>query len=241
MALIASFSFIFNNQQISKKHNTMRTQSLYFCLIFLVLATVSLNGQSAWTIGRTDSSSMTSYFESVDTIHYEPVLGIDGKTYLNAQEAVFSGIASWTKTEVLSYNKVEIEQPRISWIEFMEINGMQTENMSSEEGYQDQSNYIFDLFTGGSNYMFLNAEQVQDICEMKWKIWIDFNENHEFEKDELVFEGAGAQQEIQLQLPSIQQRELITRMRVAWAPEEATCGSNSLVVGSVKDVSVYIQ
>lgn len=219
----------------------MKSLSLYSCLLLAFLATFSLTAQTSWNTKKTVSAGEISYFDSVDTIHYQPVLGIDGKTYLNAQEAAFSGIASWTKTEALSYNKVEIEQAGISWIEFMEINGMQTENMSSEEGYQDQSNYIFDLFTARANSMFLNAEQVQDICEMKWKIWIDLNENHEFEEDELVFVGAGMQQEIQLQLPNSQQRELITRMRVAWAPQEATCTSNSLVVGSVKDVSVYIQ
>lgn len=219
----------------------MNTQSLYFCLILTFSSALSLSAQSDWLTDQSDSSSKISYFDSVDTVHYQPVLGIDGKTYLNAQEAAFSGISSWTKTEAPGYDKVEIEQAGISWIEFMEINGMHADNLKQEEGYQDQSNYIFDLFAARANSLLLNAEQVQDICEMKWKIWVDFNENHEFEEAELVFVGAGSQQEIQLQLPTVKEKEFITRMRIAWVPQEATCGSHSLAVGSVKDVSVYIQ
>lgn len=219
----------------------MKSYSLLPCLTFILLAAFSLSAQTSSVANKTGAASAISYFESVDTLHYEPVLGEDGKTYLNAQEAAFSGITSWEKTDALRYNKVEIEQPGIAWIEFMEINGMQAGTMNQQEGYQDQSNYIFDLFAAGSNDLFMNAVQTQESCEMKWEIWIDFNENHKFEEEERVFVGAGSQQEIQLQLPNIGQREFITRMRIAWAPQKASSKSDFLMVGGVKDVSVYIQ
>ena len=219
----------------------MTIQSLNLCLTFIVLAGSNLSAQMEWTADRSRFSSTISYFDSVDTIYYEPVHGANGKTYLNAEEAVSDGATNWKRSGALGYEKVTVEQAEITWIEFLEINGMQAEDMSPEDGYQDQSNYIFDLFAAGSNYLFLNAKKMQETCEMNWKIWIDFNENHEFEAAELVHVGIGLQQEIRLQLPNFQPRELITRMRIAWAPQAASFKARSLVMGSVKDVSVYLQ
>ncbi len=219
----------------------MKIQALFLLQMFMMIVSVRLTAQTEWKTDNWIASDSVSYFETVDTIQYEPVIGVDGKTYINAQEASFAGITSWKIQEEVSYDKVAIEQPEITWIEFLEINGMQADNMEQEDGYQDQTHYIFDLFAARENHLFFNAEHFQHTCEMRWRIWIDFNENHQFEEAEMVFVGEGTQQEIHLLLPSMQQREFITRMRIAWTPQESAQDTGSLVIGSVKDVSVYIQ
>ncbi|MBX2875006.1 MAG: hypothetical protein KTR30_22975 [Saprospiraceae bacterium] len=216
----------------------MRTQFLFLVIVSLLLASFSINAQTDLLLVK---SGVNSYFDSTDTIHYEPVLGVDGKTYINAEEAQAAGIYSWEGSQGGSYRTASIDQPNMTWIEYLEINGMQMDSPHERKGYQDQSNYIFDLFGTNTNYLFLNAQQLQETCEMSWRIWIDFNENHEFEKEEMVFEGEGQQQEIQLRLPTELPVEFITRMRIAWTAKEAKIDSDSLAVGSVKDVSVYIQ
>lgn len=219
----------------------MKIQHLILSLIYVVSPSLNLSAQTGWTVAQFGSANSSGYFESTDTISYEPVLGADGKTYINAAEAQAAGMSNWTASEGSNYGKVLIAEPDITWIEYLELNGMHADQVNLTEGYQDQSNYIFDLFRNYENHLFLNAQQGQNTCEMSWTIWIDFNENHKFEMQEIVFVGAEAQQEIELRLPPDLQREFITRMRIAWAPTEKAKQTDSIAMGNVKDVSVYIQ
>lgn len=219
----------------------MKPSTFYFCLVLLFCNSISTMGQNSFVATHPQTVSHKNYFESTDTIVYSPVCGIDGKSYLNADEAAARGIAEWVPGNCCSYQAVTVEEAGTAWIERIVINDVEVEKQLGKTGYQNQTHQFFDLYTAQQNRLSLDGQSASDACPMTWSIWIDFNENHQFERAELLFAGPQMQEEITVGLPVSLKGELVTRMRVMWAPVDQQIKEGKLVLGEVIDFSVYIQ
>lgn len=218
----------------------MKPASYLTTLLFLSLHLLTATAQNNFIASSQSKSSSMDYFDAVDTILYKPVCGVDGKTYLNEAEALLMGVTKWANCKCESYKEVKIEKADMAWIERIEVNDMESTEQIYGQAYEDHSNIIFELWKADQNYLSLAGVNASENCQMKWSIWIDFNENHLFESGEQVFEGSAAQEEIILNLPENIQQEMITRMRVIWTQSD-NHQAGKATIGEVKDYAVYIR
>lgn len=219
----------------------MKLSTLALSSALFLLSHLTLLGQNSFTAYQGGAISSNDYFESTDTMVYQPVCGADGKSYINTDEAMAAGLTEWTVGDCCSYEKITVENSEMAWIEYIVINDVELELPDKAMGYQDQTHQFFDLSTSQQNFLSLGGQSTSAGCDMKWSIWIDFNENHLFEASELVYEGTQTQEDIQLQLPVEIKEELVTRMRVMWTTGDKGQKRGELAIGEVADYSVFFQ
>lgn len=212
----------------------MKLSTFLLSLVLFCSCHNAMLGQNSFIAGY-------HYFESTDTILYQPVCGIDGKSYINAEEAEAAGLSEWTLGDCCSYEKIIVEDAEMAWIEQIIINDVELELTEWAVGHQDQTHQFFDLYRSQVNFISLGGESTNETCGMKWTIWIDFNENRLFEASELVYEGTQSREDIQLKLTTQVEGELVTRMRVRWTAENEGQKSGKMAIGEVADYTVFFQ
>ena len=128
----------------------------------------------------------------------------------------------------LDYCESEGEDTEFEWIEAFELNGY--ENISGDDGgYGDYTGTPIDLMTFNTYEITLTPGYSGISYDEYFKVWIDFNQNGQFEEpDELVFDpGTGTDQTISGDILIENGTQLgVTRMRVGmrW---EGTGGTSS--------------
>lgn len=224
-----------------KKLHIMRPYTFLFCFFCLIFVTTTSAAQDSFYTLHTSPQARAISFESLDTIYYAPVCGDNGKTYINTTLATADGIDSWTTGRCDAYiQPVELDASQL-WISSVGVNDWVESSSFESNGYADNTNIIFEVAAGHENRVDLQSELLNGECSLQWTIWIDFNENHQFESDEQVFQSKEGIVNGSLQLPTGIKTEIITRMRIALTP---VVDANSLVdeptSGEIEDYSIHI-
>lgn len=219
----------------------MKPYTFLFCFICLIFVTSTTAAQDSFYTLHTSPQVTAISFESLDTIHYVPVCGDNGKTYINTTLAKADGIDSWTAGACSAYVQPVALNPSQLWISSVGINDWVENSSFESNGYVDNTNIIFEIASGHENRVDLQSEWLNGECLLEWTIWIDFNENHQFESNEQVFQSTEGIANGSLQLPAGIKTEIITRMRIALRPV-ADSGTlvNEVTTGEIEDYSIYI-
>lgn len=219
----------------------MKPYTFLFYFICLIFVTTTSAAQNSFYTLHTLPQATAIPFESLDTIHYAPVCGDNGKTYINTTLATADGIDSWTTGRCDAYiQPVALDASQL-WISSVGVNDWVESSSFENKGYVDNTNIIFEIAAGHENRVDLQSELLNGDCLLQWTIWIDFNENHQFESDEQVFQSKEGIVNGSLQLPTGIQTEIITRMRISLRPvADADTLINELTTGEIEDYSIYI-
>lgn len=175
-----------------------------------------------------------AYFHSHDTIFYEPVCA-SGKNYVNAEVAKLDGAAGIEKGHCSSYSKVTCAQPNRFWIAEVGLNGMREASGSS--GYTNSTHVIFELYRMEN---IISLFRKPDTGVQQWKVWIDFNSNQLFEKDEIIVDAVAKDIAIPFDLPETAKAGSLTRMRVYTGLRGTDLNGNAITAGEVEDYTVHI-
>lgn len=224
-----------------KKYNIMKPYPFFFCFICLIFVTTTTAAQGSFFTLHTLPQATAISFESLDTIHYVPVCGDNGKSYINTALAKADGIDSWTAGECSAYAQPAALDPSQLWISSVGINDWAENSAFDSNGYVDNTNIIFEIAAEHENRVDLQSELLNGECSLQWTIWIDFNENHQFEASEQVFQSKEEIVNGALQLPTGIKTEIITRMRISLTPvADANTLVTELTTGEIEDYSIYI-
>jgi hypothetical protein len=219
----------------------MKSDIFLFPFICLIFATTTTAAQDSFYNLHTLPQVTAISFESLDTIQYSPVCGDNGKTYINTKLAKADGIGAWTAGECSAYIQPAHLDPSNLWISSVAVNDLVENSSFESKGYVDKTNIIFDLSAKHENRIGLQSELLNGDCLVQWTIWIDLNENHQFEIDELVFQSNAGIVSSDLQLPEGMKTDFITRMRICLAPvADANPQAAELSIGEIEDYAIYI-
>lgn len=219
----------------------MKPYTFLFCFICLIFVTTTTAAQDSFYKLHTLPQVTAISFESLDTIHYAPVCGDNGKTYINTTLAIADGMDTWTTGECSAYIQPAHLDPSNLWISSVAINDLVENSSFESKGYVDNTNIIFDLSAKHENRIDLQSELLNGDCLVQWTIWIDFNENHLFETDELVLQSNTGMVSSAFQLPEGIKTDFITRMRICLAPiADANTQTTELNTGEIEDYAIYI-
>ncbi|RMG76289.1 MAG: hypothetical protein D6714_21580 [Bacteroidetes bacterium] len=183
------------------------------------------------------------WFLTHDTIEVSPVCGIDGKTYINADEARYYGVTTWSEGRCPGYQPVICVRPERYQLMRFELNDLVQHSEYNPEGYANFSNVIFEVYKTQNNRLTFKPNTYQSSEDLVLKIWIDFNENNRFDPDELVLRHPVSALESPppyLNIPAGAPDDLVTRMRVFFGPEGQWPESGYIESGEVEDYTVVI-
>lgn len=219
----------------------MKPYTFLFCFFCLIFVTTTSAAQDSFFTLHTLPQATAISFESLDTIHYAPVCGDNGKTYINTTLAKGDGVDSWMAGACSAYTQPEALDASQLWISSVGVNDWVESSSFERSGYVDNTNIIFEIASEHENRVDLQSELLNGDCLLQWTIWIDFNENHQFESSEQVFQSKEERVNGSLQLPAGIKTEVITRMRIALTPvADANSLVNALTTGEIEDYSIYI-
>ena len=202
----------------------------------------TLNQNSVSSFFRSSVAARPSSISIGETGRYVRVQ-IQGNGFLNLAEVEVMGCTSGTTTTTTTnsnYCTSEGAVQNLEWIENVGLNDLF--NASGEDdGYGDFTNLTANLQAGGTYPLVLNPGFANNIHQEYWKVWIDYNQDGDFDDaNELLYEGnnSGAIT-ADVSIPQAVNNGL-TRMRVSmsWNNEPASCGTFSF--GEVEDYSVNI-
>ena len=169
---------------------------------------------------------------------------LEGSGFLNLAEievmGCTSGTTTTTTTTTSDYCSAEGEVQNLEWIEAVGLNDL-FNSSGSDEGYGDFTNQTANLQAGGNYPLVLNPGYNNIVHQEYWKVWIDYNQDGEFNNgSELLYEGsASGAITADVDIPQAVNNGL-TRMRVSmrWNNSPNTCGTFSF--GEVEDYSVIL-
>ncbi|MEZ5041040.1 MAG: Kazal-type serine protease inhibitor [Saprospiraceae bacterium] len=218
----------------------MKPLSIVFILFFSIFVSATTKAHQGFFFTQDSLQLSLPHLEVNDTIFYEPVCGSNGKTYINAEMAREAGIQDWQLGSCADYETMQSALPGALWISQVEVNELSHSSAFEQEGYANFTNVIFELFTKQENDISLSSELASVDCPVQWTIWIDFNENRQFEEAERVLQAVSQDTQMQFELPEGIAIDYITRMRICLTPMQATMDSGILEMGEVEDYAVYI-
>ena len=181
------------------------------------------------------------WFNQTDTILLRPVCGVNGKTYLNEQEALFNGINEWTKGRCRDYQKVSVEDPRKIWLTEISLNELTQQSDYEQSGHTNFTNVIFEVYHIQKNsFQYRTNEKISRGQQVM--VWIDFNSNFQFESEELVIheKGLTRSDSIEFTIPDHLESDFITQMRVFYGSEEEEPSNGFLSTGEIEDYTVMV-
>ncbi|MGM0497234.1 MAG: S8 family serine peptidase, partial [Bacteroidota bacterium] len=155
------------------------------------------------------------------------------------------GSDSETKTDYITveeyvpeYCDSEGEDASYEWIDEVQI-GDFTNNSGEDNGYGDYTGQTVELAAGESHNITLTPGFSGSTYQEYWKIWIDFNDDKEFDDSELVYDaGSTSSSEVTgtIDIPSDASGE--TRMRVTMKYDGEPTACETFSYGEVEDYTV---
>ncbi|MGM0496574.1 MAG: endonuclease [Bacteroidota bacterium] len=143
--------------------------------------------------------------------------------------------------EVIEYCESKGENTNYEWIEQVEL-GSISNNSGSDGGYADYTNLSADLSPGSEATIYFSAGFASSSYTEYWHVWIDFNQNGEFESDEEVVTGSSSNSdklEKSFNVPA-EADPGETRMRVTMKYNDEASPCESFSYGEVEDYTVNI-
>ncbi|MFT6360413.1 MAG: hypothetical protein ACJAYJ_004651 [Saprospiraceae bacterium] len=181
------------------------------------------------------------WINAQDTILLKPVCGVDGNTYVNADEAHFYGIQEWTEGRCNSYEKVIVQQPDQIWLTEVFLNDFSQESDYEKSGYSNFTNVIFEISPSKKNQLKYQTNDGGK-SNQNFKVWIDFDGDYKFEKEELIIDQKVSKKDefLDFSIPSNLEIDFITQMRVFYGFENSHPEKGYISVGEVEDYTVMV-
>lgn len=140
-----------------------------------------------------------------------------------------------------TYCESEATNTEFAWISLVEFGDFY--NTSGSSGYANYTAQTINMSRGNTVSLALTSQHGGDALTAYWRIWIDFNQDGDFEDgNELVFSGSGSGTVLgNFTVPYLDGTGT-TRMRIVMQPgsyRTSACGT--FTYGEVEDYSVNIQ
>lgn len=168
-----------------------------------------------------------------DIIPFENIFVMDEsgtEIPLEPQEAIF---------EATGYPIPESTDANPVWIK--NVAGIDVENESSNNGgYQDYTQKIFTTYADSTYTLQLTPEFRGDAEQVYWSIWIDYNQNENFDNSELVWQDSSNGAITATFTVPTSALSGDTRLRISMKRNEYPRPEETLVDGEVEDYTVHI-
>lgn len=223
---------------------SIKVVKYHFLVIFLslfLLNTMSASAEFKPAAVDTMKQEM-SWFDKNDTIHFFPVCGEDGYTYINPLEAQSFGVDSWTAGRCNTYTQVLSIDPTSIWIEKITLNEASNTSISNPLGFSDYTNIVLEVFKEKENTLHYKTNTTKQNQTSGISIWIDFDKSGTFDKSEMLGNEniVNNESNISFVIPSSIEPNLMTRMRIVCSKKDAYPVNGFIAEGEVEDYSIII-
>lgn len=225
------------------QYEIMSDTSMFFSwnpVLGVDLYVFNLLHDGPWIVGITSDTSV--FFPSITpctdyTFHVS--VNCDN-TNVNSDSLFFTSLGCGACTD-FEYCEALGESTQFEWIQSVQIGDYLNE--SGDNGGYAQFEETEMVFSSGHAYPFVLTQGFAGtIYNEYFRIWLDINQNGEFEEEEMIFDAESAQSEAldtMILMPE-NMPEGFTRMRIAMKWNEAMESCGSFESGEVEDYCVTI-
>ena len=145
------------------------------------------------------------------------------------------------KTTTKTYCKSEARNSKYEWIDFVSYGGMNNQSGSSS-GYYDFTNKKATIVTGTTNDLIIRGGFSGDHYTEHYNVWIDYNQNNEFEAEEKVASTSSSSDKNLIFNITTPKDVLLgeTRMRISLKYYQPAAACDFFNDGEVEDYTVNI-
>ncbi|MFP3859212.1 MAG: GEVED domain-containing protein, partial [Bacteroidales bacterium] len=189
-------------------------------------------------IGTTENNSYNVSDLSAGTTYSFTVTAEDAAGNVSDHSDALEVTTDEEEEEPGEYCESKGEDASYEWIDEVQV-GDFNNNSGEDNGYGDYTNQTVELTAGESYDITLTPGFSGSTYQEYWKIWIDFNGDHEFSSDELVYDAgstSSSEKTGSIDIPSDASGS--TRMRVTMKYNGEPTACETFSYGEVEDYTV---
>ncbi|TPE45937.1 M4 family metallopeptidase [Pontibacter mangrovi] len=195
-------------------------------------------GTSTWTTGSVTGTSASATGLTAGT-NYEYQVN----TVCAGGSSAYSSSATFTTTAgSVTYCASKGSNSSYEWIDLVQFAGI-NKSSGNDGGYKDNTSLVGTVAPGSSQTIYISAGFASSAYTEYWKIWIDFNQDGDFEDSgELVVSGSSSSSGTLSATVSVPSTALLgtTRMRVSMKYNAAQTACETFSYGEVEDYSISV-